>query len=454
MEQTASKNPSRREFRIVFVLFFILLGFSVYWFFPSRPSMSQDNIPHALLPIVLLRNHTFTFDSLPHVVEAAKKGGISPTTYLMDMYYFSLTPSQHIVSSYPIFTGIMITPVYWIYSLFRPSLLQIDDFSNYILWNANYLAAILFTIASAFFMYFVFRNAKIPRPLSYLGVLLYVFATAVISTSSRFVSQHTIALFFIPLMLWGYQRKKPFWFMLGTIGACLSRPSVAVLALPFWIDFLLWVRSIGFKKYITSTSHIYAVILTMVLVIAGLAFTLWYSIMILGGSTLFGSQYQLNRLSAPLFIDGMSLLFSPGRGLFIFTPLFVFAIIEMIRRNKTILPYITSVILYISLMAIWDMWWGGWTFGYRMIIETVPILMIFVIMHLERFRQFRPIHQYLIVGAVFLSVVFQSGIGGYYYDCGFNGRSDPLEKLNADQTTWKMWHGSELITCIQQIQRR
>ena len=43
-----------------------------------------------------------------------------------------------------------------------------------------------------------------------------------------------------------------------------------------------------------------------------------------------------------------------------------------------------SLPAFLAVYAQWGMWWGGWSFGYRLLIDTVPFLVVFAALAYER----------------------------------------------------------------------
>ena len=77
------------------------------------------------------------------------------------------------------------------------------------------------------------------------------------------------------------------------------------------------------------------------------------------------------------FLEGLAgVLVSPGRGLFVYSPFLLLALAGMmaaiIRRDTFLVPVAAGIVLYILTVAIWNNWYGGKSFGTRMLSETLP----------------------------------------------------------------------------------
>ncbi|HEU4716731.1 MAG TPA: hypothetical protein VFU15_02815 [Bacteroidia bacterium] len=81
------------------------------------------------------------------------------------------------------------------------------------------------------------------------------------------------------------------------------------------------------------------------------------------------------------FFQRMSaLLFSPARGLFLFTPLLLLSFggffSAALRKNKIYIAMTGWFLLQLVMTATQKNWWGGWCFGPRLMTETLPSLAI------------------------------------------------------------------------------
>ena len=199
---TLSKSfQSSLSFIIIFFLLFVLL----YFFFPQRGPFAQswDNIPAALLPLTLLNEHNFDFNEF---VEGKTKL-VTKDYSKYPQYYFFINEKGKVVANYPVLSGIIITPFYFLSSVLNPDLLKSQTFYNNDVFYTNYLTSVLITLTTSFFIYLVVKNKTKSQIISIIGMLLFIFATPVINTTSRFVWQHTLSLLFITLVIFSYQKK-------------------------------------------------------------------------------------------------------------------------------------------------------------------------------------------------------------------------------------------------------
>jgi hypothetical protein len=100
-------------------------------------------------------------------------------------------------------------------------------------------------------------------------------------------------------------------------------------------------------------------------------------------------QYYVNILSDarhPNFLEALAgNMFSPGKGLLIFTPVIIFSAIgiyikiKMKTFSKLDFILLTIFVLYYISISLVTKWWDGWSFGPRYISDVLPILIYFII---------------------------------------------------------------------------
>jgi len=79
-----------------------------------------------------------------------------------------------------------------------------------------------------------------------------------------------------------------------------------------------------------------------------------------------------------------NILFSPSRGLFIYSPVLIFGIIGIIlcwtKSGTLLLRYLSvGVIANILLYSKFFCWWAGYTYGPRLLADITPILCLFLV---------------------------------------------------------------------------
>jgi hypothetical protein len=203
--------------------------------------------------------------------------------------------------------------------------------------------------------------------------LVYAFGTTVWSVASRAMLQHGPSVLFLSVALWALLRGGSAvpWAGLALGLAVIGRPANVVIAAPLALYVLLHERR-RFPAFAAAA-------------IPPALFHLWYA-SVYWGSPLSAAQ----AVSAVNFGGNMGtglagLLISPSRGLFVFSPFFLFAAsgaAAAIRPSaETKAPVlsrflIAAIVLDLLLYSRWTMWWGGHSFGYRLLTELAPLLTI------------------------------------------------------------------------------
>jgi hypothetical protein len=94
----------------------------------------------------------------------------------------------------------------------------------------------------------------------------------------------------------------------------------------------------------------------------------------------FNAGYERQEFASPFFSGLYGLLFSPSRGLFLFSPCVILFFIGLhnFRRKFPALFFICLVIIIskIAILAKWFSWQGGWCWGPRLLLPIIPLLLL------------------------------------------------------------------------------
>jgi hypothetical protein len=310
---------------------------------------------------------------------------------------------KHFVSAYPPGPALMALPFY------VPPFLAAVSAQSALMVQVEKVAASVFVAISVVLIYHCI--AKIAgAATALLFALIYAFGTSSLSISSQGLWQHGPSQLLVAASLYllvrGTEREQGVGLTGLSLGAAvLCRPTDILMALPLaayvlhrhpkkWFLFLLWA-------------------LPSVLFL--LAYNLWY----------FGSITKMaydqgffsgNGWATPFFEGLPGVLVSPSRGIFIYSPVFVFALwgIYLSWRSSTgvLFRYLSiSVILSVVFYSKWKVWWGGWAFGPRLLADITPLLVLLMLPAYARVRD-RPILRNLFFLAAGASVFIHS-LGAY-----------------------------------------
>jgi hypothetical protein len=127
--------------------------------------------------------------------------------------------------------------------------------------------------------------------------------------------------------------------------------------------------------------------------IPGIAATLWVNLG-LYHSLLGGYAYQASGDSfATPFLEGaIGSLFSPNRGLLVFSPFLILGIVGSgllwVRRSVIAMAFGLAAVLFFVIHAKYGHWHGGWCVAPRFSSELVPILVLFTVYWFIEFKGF------------------------------------------------------------------
>ncbi len=254
--------------------------------------------------------------------------------------------------------------------------------------NEIRLQSALSAVVSASTLWLLFETAIVFLPLGWsVGLALgAAFCTQIWSTVSRSLWPQTWYLFLISAAILLLARKSRRPVLLATLlaWACLTRPAAVPGVIIVGLYTVYACGSAGERMVLVGTGALWTAALAAML----LTFT--------------------GRLLAPVyhpgwfvFTHGMAahlggLLFSPSRGLLIYTPCVLIPFYLAIRYRAT-LPRPGLALLSIAMFAatsgvliFFPIWWGGWCYGPRQLADTVPWLVLLAVLGLRAARDAPP----------------------------------------------------------------
>jgi hypothetical protein len=405
-----------RRTRLLAVASF-LIPLAVY-ILPHRYHGSGDSIPAELVPITILHGHGLNLNEFT-----------SPNE---DLPYYLHNSHGHIISSYPVIPALLNMPAYSIASLFR-----VDLYKNR--FQLSLVTAATLVSFSVLFLFLTLRELSGDPLHAFWFALLYAFGTNAWSTAGIAIFQHGPSLFFLTGAIYCLVRSGGSTTPLAGLFlgfAVWNRPTNIVFALSLAVYVLVHRRR--FFLMFAALAAIPAVLLAVFSQIY------WGSVRALGqGQGGWGFNGRV--------LGGLAgLLVSPSRGLLIFTPLFVFGVVEGIRRTRRdsvdpLLTYLfTSCVLLIAIYTKWGVWWGGHSFSYRLITEVSPALILLAAEAWRAWVRGHSISRRLFYAAAALSVVVQT-IGVWPYPTLFN------QGIDTEPSRLWSWKEGELAIGVSKV---
>jgi hypothetical protein len=248
------------------------------------------------------------------------------------------------------------------------------------------LASFLMGVAAAFV--FLTGREFLSRPMAIFLALLFAFATAAWSTGSRALWQHgpEMLMLAVAVYLLVTARRRPSllpWSAVPLVFAYFIRPTGAI-ALGVLGIFVFVHRREWFRKWALLAAATSAPLFCY-------NFALYRRPL----QPYFTQQNFLEpawRNAARFFVALAGQCVSPSRGVFVFSPIFVFAILGIwiaFRRNwqMPVAGYLAAILLFhwIAISAFAD-WTAGFCFGPRYFSDVTPIFILFLIPVLAEFE--------------------------------------------------------------------
>ena len=401
-----------------------------------REISSQDTIPARVLPVEVLREHRLDLDR-----------------YFRDEQLRAHPPywvqhvGGHYVSSYPPLPGLLALPIYVLPVTFL-------DGDSWPLINAlAKVSASLFAALSVLFVYLAAR--ELGEPASALGVaVIYAFGTPTWSVASQGLWGHGPAQLGLAASIYGVLRGERTggraW--LGVAGLAsgvtvASRPTSGVMAAALTL-YVLRRRLGGGAAYLAAFGA----------VAAGLAA---YNLALFG--SLQGGYAELNRTHAqyhamagpwetPLGTGILGLLGSPSRGLLVYSPVLTFAFagafLTLWRRRGGLWPYLAGGFAgTLLLLAKFSVWWGGHSFGPRLLSDVLPALTLFLV-PVWRATWGSPMARAALVASFVASAAIH-GIGAFYYPSSrsIDWDTTPRDVDFAHERLWD-WRDPQIVRLL------
>ena len=311
------------------------------------------------------------------------------------------------------------------------------DLGNpYVMFRVAGITAALLTAGSVVAIFFS-ALAFLSRPRALVLAGLYGFATCVWTIASQALWQQTPEIFFLSLGLLFLVRGQAAWLRGSGAGMALAlaaacRPTAGMVALAA-AAYLAVSHRRALPAYVAGVLPVAAALL---------AYNLYY----------FGSPLDFGQLAAgaavaqwktgspdvwqtPLWLGAAGLLLSPSRGLLVYTPFFAAALagafIAWREPRYGALRFLTVAVPLLWLPAFaWFDWWGGWTYGYRPIVDSAPLLALLCIPALGALR--RPALKGAFAAAAAWSLFVQVLGATTYAPDGWNARRPDGSPGNVD----------------------
>jgi len=357
----------------------------------------------------MLSGENLLYNSSINLDSCMKKSGLNPA----EQYQLYVSSGGRVYYGYPIGTSILSIPAIYLSNLIGyKAILPDGSFSEK---NEARIQRCAATLTMTLFALILYSTARmlLPPVTSFGCVLAVSLGSQVWSTCSRGMWSHNwlcVLTAAVILLLLGSELKKIrqlpilIGLLMGVMFVC--RPTAAV----FIILFLLFVAfRYKFYDFLKCAVAAFCCLLLFMLY-SWNCFNAPFPPYYMGGNGLiFG------------FTGMAGVLISPSRGLFLYVPLWLTVLSgviilwdKLVSRQLTILA-VGGLIMNILLISSWSCWHGGFSYGTRLLTDSVPflgILFIFVVAAFTKMNQGRMKNVLSVLGIALIAVsILINGIG-------------------------------------------
>jgi hypothetical protein len=399
----------------IFCIWFLIYYFSWVILFNlkinSLPLQSEDIIPSIFTGISIVEDKTLYLNNYFEMMTSKYP---QPDNKNSTPFYLKKIGDNYL-SAFPILSSLVTLPIFFIYLQFVSEISWAD------IYQLSHLSgAYIMALSSVLFFYLLQTAFKLSDKKSLAITFIYSFATINFSLVSQGLWQHGVVQLFSILGLIFYYKKSYFYMSLFLGFGILARPTAAIVFLILFI-FIFINKELRFKNFINI---FFGMLLPL------LFFILYNQI-----------YYQdiSNQGYASQFLDSwignfpesfFGIWLSPSKGVLIYSPIIIFSLISIYKgfKKEDFLKISFWVILIHTLvLSKWKHWYGGFGYGYRMISDVIPFLVLPLIYFLENyFLRLRNWFFVTLIISVIIQIsglIFFDSIWHNAYDDGFKNTS-------------------------------
>jgi hypothetical protein len=345
---------------------------------------------------------------------------------------------------YGVGAALSAVPVLAAVRIFTGSLL--DDAGA--LWHGAKLAASLMAALGAAVLYLTLRQWLTP-PASLLLAAAYALGTPVWSLSSQTLWQHASNELFLAMGAYFLVRRGSAWHLalagLSFAAAAACRPTSALFAVAA-VAYLAVSDRRSLPAFLAGCLPLALALGAYNQHFLGSPFRFGQSELqdLAAEKTGVASVWQANPVTA---LAG--LLVSPSRGLLVFSPFLALAapgawLAWRRAQFAALRPLLLGAALVLAVDLAWFDWWGGWSYGWRRLVDLAPAFTLFLVppMAWVQARRWRTVAFALLVS----HAVALQAVGAFAYD---------PEAWNA-RRAWRVseWEGSSRTVLEEEEARR
>jgi hypothetical protein len=397
-----------------------------------RPIPSGDTAPAALVPLSLVSAHTITLDRFAEWYGAERH---------MNAVWFTRAADGHYYSSFPIALPLLITPLYAPLAALDIRQMPIDRVLLLARITEKVSASLIAALSVVAFLALAGKLADAKS--TWMLTVVYAFGSPTWSISSQALWQHgasELALI-LALLLLIRETENPAHVLFAALAGWCAGLGVAIrLSNAFPCVVMAAYAGLSPWRLRSKVAFVCGAALP-------LAATLIYNVRIFGNAV---GTYPAGWLLNGSLLDGISgLLFSPSRGLLIFCPVFLFSAIGVYlwfrAGRKPHAPiYVVCLVMvaaHLLTLARYRLWWGGFSYGPRLLTDVIPCLVILIIPTMRLVEASR-LWKSAFAATLAFSILVQA-IGAFCYPNG-HWDSSPRSVDQYQERLWD-WRDSQIL---------
>jgi hypothetical protein len=284
------------------------------------------------------------------------------------------TVGGHVYYWYPPGGPVLATPFVWILAGFGLS--AVGHGGGYNSGGDRIVQAVLAAFSMGLLAVVFLKTALLilPPRWSWTVALAGSLGTQIWTTASRTLWSDTFLVLILGAVVWllvlhETKKRRLSAPLLATVlaWAYFARPTASLAIVAVTLYLALYHRGL-LVSYLATGAVWIAVFVT-------------YSWLLFG--TLLPTYYRINRFSLHTLGSGLlGILFSPSRGQLVFVPVTLFVAYLVVRYWRSlplrplIMPALVTVLAYVMLIAAFDQWHGGHSYGPRYLTPLVPWLVL------------------------------------------------------------------------------
>jgi len=302
-----------------------------------------------------------------------------------EKFYAIEYPDGRPRTRYPIGPSLLAAPVVVVYSWLHPRLA--DELRAHIpVRTEQFIACLVGAAAGAIFFWVIFSQFQ-SILIASLSTFIFAFCTSIWSTATRALWQHgpLVLMLVVTMLLLVRARRRPQlvqYVSLPLAMAYLMRPT-AIVPIAILSCYVLVCHRDWLARYI-AWSMLIAVPWT------AYNFAVYHWIL--------PPYYSHEAFSqSTKFAEGLlGNLFSPSRGLLVFSPVLIFALSGFVlalrdqEQRGLYFAYGAIVVAHVIIVGASSMWWAGHSFGPRFTTDIVPFLVYFTAFNFRLPSSIRP----------------------------------------------------------------